>query len=845
MAETETWSKLKEIFAGALERPADERIAYLDSVCGQDSSLRAEMESLLSAYESSNGLSKPSWLDSSQEHPTEPKSIGPYQLLRKLGEGGMGQVWLAQQTAPVERQVALKLIRGGMYDEAARRRFQLERQSLAIMDHPAIAKVFDAGATADGQLFFVMEYVPGLAVTDYCDQKKLGIRKRLELFIEACDGVQHAHQKAVIHRDLKPANILVVEVDGKPKPRLIDFGLAKAVTPLGGQTLFTHTGILVGTPGYISPEQANPGDLDVDTRTDVYSLGVVLYELLTGSLPFDTSKKRPVDEMLRQLREEDPPRPSAKLSSDPATAAAAAAGRGTDPKQLVSELHGDLDWITMKAIERERERRYGTPSELAADIQRYLNHEAVKARPASAPYRIQKYLRRHLVAASVAGVILVLLVSFAAVEALQLRRITRERDRATRIADFTTSMFKVSDPGEARGNSITAREILDKASNDIGTGLAKDPELQAQLMDVMGTVYERLGLYGRAQPLYQQAVDIQRRLLGPENPVTLRTSSNLGWILQRNNHLPESEKLLRQILDLQRRVLGPERLDTLVTVNNLAGTLEVEHRASEAEKLYREALEIERRVLGPENSETLRSTSNLGMTLGFQGKYSESEKVLRGLLDIERRVYGPDHPDTVATFRALSLALGNEGNYPEAEKLQREALDIDRRVLGPEHPDTLILAGNLAFTLSREGRYSESEKLDRQILDADRRVFGLENQTTLLTMHTLALTLLSEGQYAESESLLRKCVDSLRRLFGPDDRQTADALYVLGLVVAVRGRNDEALSLLREAVDHGLPVAGKLAIGEEEALKSLHGDPRFAALVEHAKQLASLEQQSQ
>src|SRR5208337_1228648 len=290
-----------------------------------------------------------------------------------------------------------------------------------------------------------------------------------------------------------------------------------------------------------------------------------------------------------------------------------------------------------------------------------------------------KYLRRHLVAASVAGVILVLLVSFAAVEALQLRRITRERDRATRIADFTTSMFKVSDPGEARGNSITAREILDKASNDIGTGLAKDPELQAQLMDVMGTVYERLGLYGRAQPLYQQAVDIQRRLLGPENPVTLRTSSNLGWILQRNNHLPESEKLLRQILDLQRRVLGPERLDTLVTVNNLAGTLEVEHRASEAEKLYREALEIERRVLGPENS----------------------EKVLRGLLDIERGVYGPDHPDTVATFRALSLALGNEGNYPEAEKLQREALDIDRRVLGPEHPDTLILAGNLAFTLSR------------------------------------------------------------------------------------------------------------------------------------------------
>jgi non-specific serine/threonine protein kinase/serine/threonine-protein kinase len=844
VAETETWGKLKEIFAGALERPADERSAYLDAVCGRDSSLRTELESLLSAYESSNGLSKPSWLDSSQENSCEGKTIGPYQLVRKLGEGGMGQVWLAQQTAPVQRQVALKLIRGSMYDEAARRRFQLERQSLAIMDHPAIAKVFDAGATADGQLFFVMEYVPGLVITDYCDQKKLGIRKRLELFIEVCDGVQHALQKAVIHRDLKPANILVVEVDGKPKPRLIDFGLAKAVTPLGGQTLFTQTGILVGTPGYMSPEQANPGDLDVDTRTDVYSLGVVLYELLTGSLPFDTSKKRPVDEMLRQLREEDPPRPSAKLSSDPATAAAAAAGRGTDPKQLVNDLHGDLDGITMKAIERERERRYGTPSELAADIQRYLNHEAVKARPASAQYRIQKYLRRHRLGVAVAGVILVLLASFAVAQAIQLRRTTRERDRAARITDFMTSMFKVSDPGEARGNSITVREMLDKASNDIGTGLAKDPELQAQLMDVMGTVYERLGLYGRAQPLYEQAADIQRRVLGPEHPDTLRTSSNLGWILQRNDHFTESEKLLRQTLDAQRRVVGPERLDTLRTMNNLGGTLFQEYRFTEAEKLFREALETERRVLGPENSETIRSTGNLGMTLGFQGKNSESEKVLRDLLDIERRVYGPNRPETLKAISDLAMTLDNEGNYPEAEKLQREALDTERRVLGPDHPVTLYIAGNLGFTLNLEGQYKEAEKVYRETLDADRRVFGPENPSTLLVLHSLAVVLTNEGQYDEAESLLRTSIDTMRRVLAPENPLRAVSLYSLGLVMALRGHKNEALSLLREAVDHGLSAASALGIEKNANLKSLHGDPRFAALVEHAKQLASLEQQS-
>ena len=842
MAKTEAWGKLKEAFAGALERPADERGVYLDAVCGQDNSLRAELESLLSAYENSNGLSKPSWLDSLQENPLELKTIGPYQLIRKLGEGGMGQVWLAQQTAPVQRQIALKLIRAGMYDEAVLRRFQAERQSLAIMDHPAIAKVFDAGATTDGQPFFVMEYVPGLPITDYCDHKRLRIRERLELFIEVCEGVQHAHQKAVIHRDLKPANILVVEVDGKPKPRIIDFGLAKAATPLQGQTLFTHMGAFVGTPGYMSPEQADPMDLDVDTRTDVYSLGVVLYELLTGSLPFETNKKRPVDEMLRQLREEDPPRPSTKVSSDPATAATAAAERGTEPKQLVSELDGDLDWITMKAVERERGRRYGTPSELAADIQRYLNHEPVQARPASARYRIQKYLRRHRIGVAVAGVILALLVSFGVVQAMQLRRIARERDRATRITDFMTSMFKVSDPGEARGTSITAREILDKASKDIGTGLADDPELQAQLMDVMGTVFERLGLYSRSQLLYEQAVETQRRVLGPEHPDTLRTSSNLGWILQRNNHFTESEKLLRQTLEIQRRVLGPESIDTLRTINNLGGTLQQEHRFPEAEKLYRAALDTERRALGPEHTLTLRSIGSLGLVLEFEEHHTESEKLLRDLLDIERRVYGSDRPETLKTASDLAMTLGNQGKYSEAEKLQRETFDTQRRVLGPEHTFTLITAGNLAWTLQLEGHYAEAEKLGRETLDADRRMFGPESGFTLLIAQNLASTLTSEHKYDEAENLLRKSLDIERRALGPDDPQTASAAYGLGCVLALQGRRKEALSLLREAVDHGLPASDDLGIEKDADLQSLHDDPRFAAFVAYAKQRASLAQ---
>jgi non-specific serine/threonine protein kinase/serine/threonine-protein kinase len=832
-------------------------------------------------------------LDSGENDPASAKtagriSIGPYSLVKKLGEGGMGQVWLAEQTAPVKRLVALKLIKGGLYDSRVIQRFDSERQSLARMNHPSIAKIFDAGSTPDGQPYFVMEYVNGPSITRYCDNKKLKIRERLELFIKVCEAVQHAHQKAIIHRDLKPSNVLVEEVDGKPVPRIIDFGIAKAISSEADadQTSLTKLGALVGTPGFMSPEQADPAVLDVDTRTDVYSLGVILYVLLTGRLPFDPDEwtKRPIDEVLRQLRQEDPPSPSAKLSGEKKAATESAGMRSSDQTQLVKILRGDLDWITLRALEKDRSRRYSTPSALAADIQRYLENLPVLARPASTGYRLRKYVRRHRLGVSVAALIALLLIAFVATLGVQLRRITqerdrtaRERDRANRITSYMIGMFRQSDPSKAKG-STTAREMLDQASQDIDKSLAQDPELQTHLMGVMGEIYYNLELFKQADALIQRAYEIRKSAAGMNDRQTFTTMLDLVVVLQAEGRYAEAEKLAHQTLDAERKALGDLDPDTLRIQNKLATVLINEARYSEAEKLQRDTLEKQRRVLGLENKDTLSTMNGLAISLDRENQFPECMKLFHQLLEIEPRVFGPDNPDTLLTEKHAADALMDSGHYADAEKLQRHIVETNLRRFGPDNSLTISAEADLAHNMLLTAKFPEAEKILRKVLESRVRVQGPESHPTLSTMVDLAYAISVQGRPQEAEKIQRQGLEISTRALGPSDRltlifagqlaatlgdlgrlpeaekllqnaraiqldtrglnhvDTAETTYSLACIEARMGHRTQALTLLGEAIDHGLPPRYDNSLETDGDLSSLHGDPRFAALIAHAKE---------
>jgi eukaryotic-like serine/threonine-protein kinase len=735
----ERWQQIRELLEQALELAPNLRKTFLDSVCSSDPLLRNEVEALLASGDdmSAGFLQSSALAEGLGPDIDELGSVGGLQagqvfaqrflLIRKLGEGGMGQVWLAEQTSPMRRQVALKLIKAGMYDAATIHRFQSERQSLAMMDHPSIAKVFDAGATPQGQPYFVMEYVPGLPITEYCDQKKLKMPERLELFIQACEGVQHAHQKAIIHRDLKPANILVVEVDGKPVVRIIDFGLAKAVTPqIGDELLHTQLGHFVGTPGYMSPEQADTNVSDIDTRTDVYSLGVVLYELLSGSQPFQNPQrqKQSLEELLRKVREEDPPRPSSKAIADRDSSTLIAETRGSEPKQLARQLRGDLDSIAMKALEKDRVRRYGTASELAADIRRYLTHEPVIARPASAAYRSGKFIKRHKLALAVATVFAMVVIAGAGaiVREAQIARMqqTRAEQHFESLRKLTNSMlFEFHDSIESLPGSTASRElVVSRALEYLEQIDADSPNDPTTLRD-LAAGYERIGRiraeeghphlggagsFQQANELYEKALAIRQRLANakPDDPnlqlELLGTMLNVARIDEQFGELNRALALQQRRLEIEEQLARSHDSDDL-RYNIAASYIGIGELKLWLGQ-YESALDYERRSLtlnqalldkNPDSLKMLRgvwrSRGWTAMVLRYDKKFSEGAAESRKALAISEQLAARDPNNSefqrflIADNQSLCECLAYSGSFSEVPKLCQRAITINQAMV--------------------------------------------------------------------------------------------------------------------------------------------------------------------
>ncbi len=693
-----------DIFLRARSVELPDRASFLDEACAGDRELRREVESLLT--HDGPGGERVSTND-------PPPEIEGYRVLRKIGEGGMGEVWLARQDEPVQRDVAIKVIKAGMDTKQVIARFEVERQALALMEHPCIAKIFDAGSTSRGLPYFAMEYVRGEAITAYADRHRLGVRDRLELFVQVCEAIQHAHQKGVIHRDLKPSNVLVTLEGRRPMPCVIDFGVAKATAQrLTERSLFTEVGTLIGTPAYMSPEQAAMTGLDVDTRTDVYSLGVILYELLAGALPFSDSELRAAgyDEIRRKIREDQPATPSAKVSSLGEVSTATAG--------LRKQLRGDLDWITMRALEKDRTRRYQSPSDLAAEIERHLRNEPVLAGPPSVRYKIGKFTQRHRLGVAVGLVAILGILAFAATLARQAQRIARERNRAEQVSQFLVDLFSVADPDEALGRSITVREVLDRAAGRIELELKDQPDVQAQLYFTIGDVYGNLGLFNEAAALLEKSVAIRERALGSDDPATLNTKHRLGVTYQYIRRVPEAETLHREVLERQKRVLGEDHIDTLRSMTALAAAMNSLGRHAESETLYRDVLERQRRVLGPDHRLTLASLNNLGNALGAQGKAAEGEACYREALERQIRTLGPDHPHTLKTMGNVAECCRGRGDYAQAVKLHLEVLERRTRVLGERHRDTGISMYSIAEIECLRGRRDEALAWFRRAVDS-------------------------------------------------------------------------------------------------------------------------------
>ena len=851
----------ESLFIAALEKPTPaERRAFLDDACAADPAQRQRLDQLLAGHDRATGI-----LDHPVAPPDPPNPGGPpaerpgavlagrYKLLEEVGAGGMGSVWVAEQTQPVRRKVAVKLVKAGMDSKSVLARFEAERQALAVMDHPNISKVLDGGTTDAGRPFFVMEYVKGVPITTYCDDARLSIADRLALFVPVCQAVQHAHTKGIIHRDLKPSNILVCLYDGRPVPKVIDFGLAKAMhQPLTDHTLHTAHGLMLGTPLYMSPEQAEFNNLDVDTRTDVYALGVVLYELLTGTTPLEQDQLRRAawDEMLRLIREEEPPRPSTRLSGS-GSLPSVAAQRQLEPVRLTRLVRGELDWIVMKCLEKDRGRRYETANGLARDVQRYLADEPVEACPPSAVYRLRKLARKYRAALASAAVIALLLVTGVAVSTwLAIRAAKAEtradEDRQTAVAERKIAAAQrdqalaekkradeeravaqaVSDflqkdllgqadienqpggEGAARNPNLTVRTALDRAAKAIEAKFAGQPRTEAAVRQTIAEAYMALGYYAEARRHAERSAELRTTHLGADHADTLTSRDKLADLLFNLGLWEQAGPMYQDVLAKRTATLGPDHPDTLTSMHNVAFFYENTRRYPEAETLLREVLRKRTAQLGPTDPATLAARLNLAWLIFIRGSREQAAAEIIEVVAVYRSAHGPDHPGLLSGQFMLGMVYSGQGKLADAEAIFRAVLERRIALLGPTHFDVLVTKKHLAEVLVRRRQFDEGVSILEEVFEESKVQFSPDHPQTWNVSVALADAYKAAGQPAKAVPLYEKFLAKRRAETGPENPDKFIVMRSLAQALLAAGQAEAALPLYAEFVASRRKVLG-------------------------------------
>lgn len=794
------WDKMAELYHAACDLAPAERNAFLVEACQGDLQLQREIESLLRQDASRHGVLERVAEDAQSRTVPDrhlPSAIGPYRVIGLVGEGGMGAVYEAEQENP-RRTVALKVVRPGLPTPELFRRFEQESQALGRLQHPGIAQIYEAGvANTDigPQPYFAMEFIRGLSLLEYAAAQRLNTRQRLDLMMKVCEAAHHAHQRGILHRDLKPGNILVDETG---QPKILDFGVARVMDRDAHATRQTSLGELVGTLAYMSPEQVqgDPDRLQLDVRSDVYSLGMVLYELLAGRLPYEVGRGMP--EAVRAIREDDPA-----------------------PLQMLNRAYrGDLETIVGKALVKDKARRYGSADELAADLRRVLNNEPILARPPTAAYQARKFASRHK--SLVIGVLAVFVVLIAGIAASswQAIRANRAEQSATReriiaqqesasakaVSDFLKYDLLAQAGARAQAGSHTrpdpdlkVRVALDRAAARIAGKFASQPLIEAAIRQTIGITYRDMGLSAPAHPQIERALDIRRRVLGPEHFDTLTSMNELALLYENDGNWAAAEALVTKVLQIDRRLHRQSTLQTLAAMNQLAIAAGGQGHYSRAAALFSDVLQMQRQILGDQHPDTLGVMNNLATQYVNQGKYAQAEPLFESLVESKRRVLGEEHPSTLMSVNSLGVLYRYEGKYPQAEGLLTVALDTRRRAMGTEHKDTLSSLNSIGLLYQAEGKYAQAESILEGVVKVRRRVLGEQHPETLAVMHNLAELYLREGKRKMAESLFNKVLQMQRRV-GPDKPGAINTLAALGRLKLEEHAYGKAEMLLRESL---------------------------------------------